>query len=124
MSELNLGTLYDFNKNAMANEPPLDKIILNKKVKEVVNDMFSQFKYIMLLSNERRDYTVFIIEEGKSTIDGFYNDLLESLENRGKVIAIDKQPAGEWEIWVRDFETNEDIIYYLFNYNFGVVEVE
>ena len=35
MSEINLGTVYDINKQAMKNEKPLDPILLNKKLDEV-----------------------------------------------------------------------------------------
>ena len=62
MAELNLGTLYDFNKEAMKNEKPLDPIQFNLKVNEVAVELQErEAQYWMLLCHERRDYTIFNI---------------------------------------------------------------
>ena len=60
-STVELGTLYDFNKSAMKNEKPLDPIVLNRKISEIAQWAFNDndFKYIMLLCNDNKDYTVF-----------------------------------------------------------------
>ena len=49
-------------------------------------------------------------------------ELSETLMNRGKIIFIDKQPDDNYEIWIRDPETNENFAYYLFDYSFGIVD--
>ena len=50
------------------------------------------------------------------------NEMINTLNNRGKILSIDKQPDGAYEIWIKDeFENNETFVYYLFNYDIGVV---
>ncbi len=51
-------------------------------------------------------------------------EISETLYNRGKILLVDKQKDGSWEIWIRDSLTDENFAYYLFPYDNGVVEVE
>lgn len=127
MAEVNLGNLYDFNKEAMKNEKPLDPIQFNTKVAEIVEKMFTKCErydqhYWMLLCHDRRDYTLFniVASEEANTIA---EELKPTLHNRGYILAIDEQPDGAWEIWVRDFDTQENFAYYLFQYDNGVIEI-
>ena len=111
-------TIYDINKNLMAQEEPLDIILFHIKAKEMIDDIYSTKKpYWMLLCKERSDYTVFI----PLTAQGTYDDMIETLEARGAVLSIDKLEDGNYEIWIRDQETKENFVYYFFNYEFGVV---
>ena len=111
-------TLYDVNKNLMSNEQPLDVIALHIKVKNMIEDIYkTKIPYWMLLCKERSDYTVFI----PLTIEGTYDDMLETLQARGSVVSIDRLEDGNYEIWIRDQETKENFVYYFFNYEFGVV---
>lgn len=119
MAEINLGSLYDFNKQAYSKEKPLDVIALHVKTKNMITDIYNtKIPYWMLLCRERSDYTVFI----PLTLEGTYNDMLESLEARGEVLDIDKQEDGNYEIWIRDKKTNENFVYYFFDYRFGIVK--
>lgn len=112
-------TLYDMNKQAMNQEKPLDIIALHVKTKEMISDIYHRkIPYWMLLCKERNDYTVFI----PLTEDGTYNDMLETLNNRGQVLSIDKQGDGNYEIWIRDKDTQDNFVYYFFDYQFGVVK--
>lgn len=126
MAEVNLGTLYDFNKEAMKNEKPLDIIQFNFLTKEIVEDMIDKLEcggqYWMLLCHDRRDYTIFnvIAVSDNTTIEA---ELRPTLNNRGSVLSIEKQADGAWEIWIRDFETEENFAYYLFQYDRGVIEI-
>ena len=116
---LDLGlTLYDMNKQAMAQEPPLDQILFNIKMKEIA-DVMAKKDYWMLLNNERKDYTVFKVNNPANIID----EVSITLTNRGQIISIDKQEDGNYEIWVRDYNTKENFVYYLFDYTFGVVKI-
>ena len=126
MAELNLGTLYDFNKEAMKNEKPLDPIMFNKKTQEVAKNIWENiehysFQYWMLLCHDRRDYTLFNILNIKNT-ESIIKELRPTLLNRGKIISIDKQPNEAWEIWIRD-DNDENFAYYLFPYDIGVIEI-
>ena len=120
MADFNLGMdLYDFNKQAYAQEEPLDVISLNIKVNRLVKDLYSTKQpYWMLLCKERSDYTVFIM----LTKEGTVTELLETLQNRGQVLDIQKLEDGNYEIWIRDPDTKENFAYYFFDYSFGIVK--
>ena len=123
MAELNLGTLYGFNKEAMKNEKPLDPIQFNVQTKEVCVEMQErEAQYWMLLSHECRDYTIFNIIACQDVKD-IECEFRPTLQNRGLILSIEKQPDENWEIWIRDKETEENFVYYLFPYDNGVIEV-
>lgn len=127
MAEINMGTLYDFNKQAMMNEKPLDPIAFNLKTNEIAEDMIIDLNdgdhYWMLLCHDRRDYTLFNAVNYEAEVDMITEELRPTLLNRGHILAIDKQPDGAWEIWVKDFDAEEVFAYYFFSYDRGVVEI-
>lgn len=116
--ELAETTLYEFNKANMAQIKPLDVFFLNKRCIEAVKS-FENSKYTMLLSNEKRDYTVF--HSINMTKEGLGKELFELLNSRGKVIDFTKQENGSWEIWIR-YPDNDNVVFYYFDYDWGVVE--
>ena len=122
MPDIDLGmNLYDFNKQAMAQIEALDPIEFNKSTEEIADTMFlNKEKKLawMLLSNERKDYTVFI----PLTKEGILKELRPTLRNRGLITDITKQEDGNYEIWIRDPETKENFVYYLFDYTFGLIQ--
>lgn len=118
MAEITLGDLYSFNKNAMSQINPLDPIAFNMATKAMVDDMADRAVYWMLLNNERKDYTVFKV----NSAEGILNEIRPTLQNRGFVLSIDKQEDGNYEIWIRDIDTKENFVYYLFDYTFGIIE--
>lgn len=114
-------SLYKYSKQVVANEVPMDPILFNKKMIEVSMDMV-EHTYMMLLCHDRRDYTIFHIANTDKKIAA--KEISETLYNRGKILLVDKQKDGSWEIWIRDSLTDENFAYYLFPYDDGVVEVE
>ena len=114
-------SLYEYSKQVVANEVPMDPILFNKKMIEVSTDMV-EHTYMMLLCHDRRDYTIFHITNTDKKIAA--KEISETLYNRGKILLVDKQKDGSWEIWIRDSLTDENFAYYLFPYDDGVVEVE
>ena len=114
-------SLYEYSKQVVANEVPMDPILFNKKMIEVSADMV-EHTYMMLLCHDRRDYTIFHIANTDKKIAA--KEISETLHNRGKILLVDKQKDGSWEIWIRDSLTDENFAYYLFPYDDGVVEVE
>ena len=122
MDNLNI-SLYEMNKQAFNQIKPYDQIILNKKCKEMSSHIWNQDSdYWMLLCRERNDYTIF---HRKSTYENnlLFEALKDCLNNRGYVLDITQQNDGNYEIWIRDFDTKENIVYYLFDYHAGIVEV-
>lgn len=126
MAEMNMGTLYDLNKNLIQkNISALEEGVLNSK-KEIVKNFLRDTKdtYYMLLCHEQRDYTVFKID---TLEDSKYNEMIsilidECLKNRGIIKSIeltkDKQAI---EIWLMIEE--EAFVYYLFPYGEAVITV-
>ena len=114
-------SLYEYSKQVVANEVPMDPILFNQKMIEVSMDMV-EHTYMMLLCHDRRDYTIFHIANADKKIAA--KEISETLHNRGKILLVDKQKDGSWEIWIRDSLTDENFAYYLFPYDDGVVEVE
>ena len=114
-------SLYEYSKQVVANEVPMDPILFNQKMIEVSMDMV-EHTYMMLLCHDRRDYTIFHIANADKKIAA--KEISETLHNRGKILLVDKQKDGSWEIWIRDSLTDENFAYYLFPYDNGVVEVE
>lgn len=115
--------LYDLNKEAMLQESPLDALgILGAIAK--IQKYFDTTKnqYYMLLNNELHDYTVLDNKEKKFLKQTtFGKDLIECLQNRGTILSIELQ-EDKAEIWLRI--ENECFVYYLFPYDFGVIEIE
>ena len=114
-------SLYEYSKQVVANEVPMDPILFNQKMIEVSMDMV-EHTYMMLLCHDRRDYTIFHIANADKKIAA--KEISETLYNRGKILLVDKQKDGSWEIWIRDSLTDENFAYYLFPYDNGVVEVK
>lgn len=113
-------TLYDVNKQLLNNERFLDPIELNLKIKTIRKAYDNKtLKFLMLLCNERKDYTIFDLKnftkEKDLCLNEFESDLRESLQNRGRVLTIEKAVSSPgWEIWLRD-DRGENFCYYLFN---------
>lgn len=122
MAQVELGNLYDMNKELMKKEKPLDPIQFAQKINEIADAIFD-YDYIMLLCHDRRDYTLFNLNSGLDwSRDDLKRELSVTLSNRGTILSIDRQEAGEFEIWVKDI-AGECFAYFLFDYSQGVIEV-
>lgn len=123
MADINMGTLYDMNKAAIVSMPSLTGSEFKKNLKKIKQFFLEKNdKYFMLLNRETYNFTLFNLGNKneiamKQTID----DLKECLDNRGRVVSIESDSAGNYEIWIVD-ETNEALVYYLFPYDLGVIE--
>ena len=123
MSDIELGTLYDMNKAAVAaTEKPLKKHEIKDKIRNVKKFFEEGRKYFMLLCRERHDYTLFNFNEKTDfSLQHAINDLQECLENRGIIMSIDMDPKNLiYEIWI--MVDDQAFAYYLFPYDIGVLE--
>ena len=130
-TEFALGTLYDLNKGLVQqNEVKLSEGVLNSK-KEVIKNFLvkTNNNYYMLLSNERKDYTIFTMGSN----DGYtYEDkskrlvsilIDECLVNRGEIRGIDiTKDKGAIEIWMSIEE--ESYVYYFFPYDTAIINMD
>ena len=127
MSNLEMGTVYDLNKQLVETaEKVISPYKLNEK-KKIIKQFVRENKdnYFMLLCNERRDYTLFNIISNKE--EDKLNELAnvfvdECLQNRGSIKGIDlTENKDAIEVWLSI--EGESYCYYFFPYNAGVVEV-
>ena len=114
-------TLYDLNKQAMSKEPPLDVIAFNIKMSKMAEKLVNK-KYWMLLCNDRKDYSVFKIDNPDNKRK-LIDEVSITLHNRGEILSIAEQEDGNFEIWIKDFNTREAFVYYLFDYTFGIITI-
>lgn len=123
MSEVMMGTLYDMNKAAIVNMPSLTNKELNKNLKKIKQFFLEKIdKYFMLLNRETYNFTLFNLgNKNEIAMQQIINDFKECLDNRGRVVSIEPDSAGNYEIWIID-ENEEALVYYLFPYDLGVIE--
>ena len=124
-AQVTLGTLYDVNKQIVAQEPAISEEHFNKAIKQLYDWFFaSRHNYYMLLCHELRDYTLFNFdatsEKRAHKAAEATDDVLECMTNRGQLISVEFQTDGAWEIWMRNDEGC--FAYYLFPYDNAVIE--
>lgn len=121
MANVEMGTLYDLNKQVLAQLPPQDKDTMNYNW-NVIGDWFGKDKnrWFMLMCKERSDFTFIHITDNKFT--KAIQELKEILQERGEVLSIQYQHGEDsFEIWVRT-ET-EIFMFMLFSADWMIVEV-
>lgn len=79
--------------------------------------------YYMLLNNELHYYTVFNI------LDANYNKMIQELKEclafRGRILDIEYQHAEDaYQIWIKEYKTDEVYMFMLFNAEGFVIEVD
>lgn len=132
-TEFAMGTLYDLNKGLVQqNEIKLSEGVLNSK-KEVVKNYVvkNENTYYMLLSNERKDYTIFTMgptgPEEKYSYEDKSRKLAsvlvdECLINRGEIRGIDlTKNKDAIEIWMSI--DGESYVYYFFPYDTAIIDI-
>lgn len=120
LKDVSLGTSYDINKNLVKKyEKELTNVELADKEKMMLEFTREKFdNYYMMLCHDRRDYTIFHTDVKEGSVWG---ELLECLQNRGKIYGIDKtQDEGAIEIWL--MIEDEAYCYYFFPYGNAIVE--
>ena len=118
-TNIGLGSLYEANQELMKKEKEMSKSETLEAVKKTMTLFNNGQKYFMLLCNDRRDYTVFHRNNTK-VFNSPDNDLADCILNRGSLLAIDETNEGNFEIWIKIDGT--PYCYYLFPYDFGIIE--
>ena len=115
----NLGmSLYDVNKNFMADQPALSQDELTASLKVIEDYVFNTYKnstYFMLLCKELSYYTVFV-RDSKSSTNILTDEVLNCLQWIAKdILSIELNTTNNTpEIWIRTPE-EEVVCMYLFN---------
>ena len=123
MSNIEMGTLYEMNRNVAAAQKELSRTELKKGLREIKYFFLENSnKYFMLLCREKYDFTL-LKHKRDFSIHKIIQDLEECLSNRGQILSIDLTDAKDaFEIWIKI--DNEAYVYYLFPYDIGVIEEE
>lgn len=123
-SKVSIGTLYDLNKAVVVKEISLTGEKLEEK-KSLIIDFLKNTKntYYMLLCNERKDYTVFRLENQEQSLKKLADCLIdECLLNRGLIKGIDITKLNDAiEIWLSIEE--EAFVFYFFPYDAAIIEI-
>lgn len=123
-------SLYGLNQGAMTAAPamPTDAIEAAKQTISDYVDDFPHAHYFMLLSNERGYYTLFSIGHATGTdfeYPAIEDEVIECIKSRGVIKDISKVDNGVdsgIEFWIT--EDNNSYVYYLFNYDEGVIKCQ
>ena len=126
-SQLSLGTLYEANKRLMSNK----EIFKPMNILEIggaqakIEDFFNMKcdSYAMLYCKDRSDITIFHMYEKQNSNPPALaaKECIGCCTDRGELLSIEKQPDGNFEIWIRI--NDEPYAYYLFLYDNAVIEV-
>lgn len=122
--EVPIGNLYEMNKTVMNKAAALKADEIEDKKNSLINFFIkNECRYYMLLCNERKDYTVFHIQQKRiaesETTAAF--EVIECLKERGEILAIDYiEETGAYECWIR--RSGLSYMYALFPYDAAVIE--
>ena len=122
----NIGmSLYDVNKNFLADQPALSQDELTASLKVIEDYVFDTYKnstYFMLLCKELSYYTVFV-RDSESSTNILTDEVLNCLQWIAKdILSIELNTTNNTpEIWIRTPE-EEVVCMYLFNYDNGVID--
>lgn len=128
MAEISAGNLYEMNKAMIAKTGSFikGKALYNKAnnvIKPYLDKTLSNTKYYMMLCHDMRNYTVFCNQfevNAENIQSNFISEFIDCLKARGPVYDIFETEDGEGiEIWLN--QDNEVVCYFLFPYDFGVV---
>lgn len=112
-------TLYAMNQALMEEQQALDEHQLHKG-RKLIDKFFKQSsdRYFMMLSNEKKYYTVFNFLSGKDNTREAADQAINCLRNIGDIKSIETTADKvAIEIWV------DTDVYYLFPYDLGVIEI-
>ena len=111
-------SIYELNKMVVPKLPDLTEEDI-KIAKEEIKKYVSKPGYWMLLSNEKKYYTLFHVLN-KTSLNKVEDEVIECLKDLGAIKSIAENDDDVIEIWIAD---NEDaFVCYLFNYDKGVIE--
>lgn len=124
MADITAGNMYEINQSLMENEPKMGKPMIAKKTKDLGKYITeTKNKYYMLLCKEIADYTILHLNGCEKETP--QDVVIECLQNRGTLYAIDKNPdTGGIECWIRSNTDDIMRMYAFFPYDAAIVEVK
>ena len=129
MANVNIGTAYDMNKQLYAQVPRIpDKTLKERQHRMATWIDYTGNKYYMLLCRERHDYTVFArLHDSTGDNRKLIDEVVGLLRDRGALVDIaydEKNSAYECWVSIKGVDGKEEVfMYYLFPYDWGVIEI-
>lgn len=116
---INMGNLYEINKNIMKQLEPLTEEQINE-FKQRVEKWNEEKNYTYLLYGKEISYfSLFLKSENKDSKLGKY--VVECIDSIGDFIYYDIR-KDYVEIWVKESAEQKETLLYLFNFNNGVID--
>ena len=117
-------TLYEFNKSGYTQLPKMTWAEIEQKEQELAKNIASwNCKYMMLLCNDKRDYTtIHLLNNTESACQAAVHACVEVVRDRGVLKSIEPFESTA-DFWITD-ETGESFMYKLFPYDWGIIDVE
>ena len=114
--------IYELNQNFMNSLPYLSQEEIEGKTQTIKDFFFNKdADYYMMLCKEQSDYTLFYDEHYENSVEKHIKDIIECLNNRGKIKAIDLAEDGTaLEFWIEIDDINH--CYFFFPYDKGVIK--
>lgn len=117
--------LCELNQSAMTAAPAMENDSIEAAKQKIANYVSKQnSSYFMLLSNDRNYYTVFLTGYDTGTDFNYAkieDEVIECLQNRGILKDIDDVEGGI-EFWLT--EDDNSYVYYLFDYQGGIIKCQ
>lgn len=116
--------LYDLNKQGYLTLDNMTTSEIDNAYEKLMNHLSAtcyQTEYFMLLSNEKRDYTVFAFDRGTASRRDLVSEIFSIVLSRGKLKAVEFNEDNTVDFWV--LIDDECFMYKLFDYDFGVIEI-
>lgn len=117
--------LYELNQGAMTAAPAMENGAIETAKQKIADYVSKQnSNYFMLLSNDRNYYTVFLTGYDTGTDFNYSkieDEVIECLQNRGILKDIDDVEGGI-EFWLT--ENDNSYVYYLFDYQGGIIKCQ
>lgn len=123
MADVELGTLYEANKEAYKNIKPPSKKEIDRQLAQIGAWLSSQYfkSYYMLYCREKHDFTIFHINDAEYL--EAVQEIKEVLQTRGIILEVIYSHDFEfYECWVKDGD--EVSMYAFFPCEDWVIEVE
>ena len=115
-------SLYALNKMAITSFPSLTEDQIQEAKEEIKNFLNPiEHSYYMLLNNELKYYTIFLIGLASTLFNKPEDEIIECLQAQGEIKEITLVENGI-ECWVT--KDNESFVYYLFEYDKGVIKCQ
>lgn len=125
MADIEMGTLYEANKEAYKQINPLSDKRIDKELAQIGAWMSSQYfnSYYLLYCREKHDFTIFHLKDSEYL--EAVQEIKEVLETRGQILDISYSHDFEfYECWIKNIETEEISMYAFFPCEDWVIEVE